>query len=89
MKFHVYILQCSDNSLYCGSTNGLNRRLEQHQIGKGAKYTRARLPLTLVFQREFTTLKKARRYEREVKGWRREKKMELIKQGHLYKKSND
>jgi len=44
----VYLLRCADNSLYCGITNDLEKRLSKHNSGKGAKYTRSRLPLTLV-----------------------------------------
>ena len=47
-KWSVYLLRCSDGSLYCGVTNDLQRRVRQHNAGKGAKYTRTRCPVSLV-----------------------------------------
>lgn len=48
MEWYVYLLKCSDGTLYCGSTTDLIRRLEEHARGKGARYTRGRLPIRLV-----------------------------------------
>ena len=48
MGWIVYLVKCSDNSLYCGSTNDVNSRIEKHNAGKGAKYTQSRLPVELV-----------------------------------------
>ena len=48
--WRVYLLRCSDNSLYCGVSNDVQRRIEKHSTGKGAKYTRSRLPVDLVWQ---------------------------------------
>jgi len=48
-KWYVYLLRCSDNSLYCGITNNLSNRLKQHNRGKGSKYTRFRLPVKFVY----------------------------------------
>ena len=50
---YVYILRCNDNSLYTGWTNNLEKRLKVHASGKGAKYTKARLPIELVYFEEF------------------------------------
>ena len=50
---YVYFLRCADNSLYCGYTVDLKHRVAQHQLGRGAKYTRARLPVSLVYAEEF------------------------------------
>ena len=50
---YVYVLRCSDNSLYTGWTNNLERRIKAHSNGRGAKYTRARLPVELVYFEEF------------------------------------
>ena len=50
MPYYLYILRCGDNSLYTGITTDVARRLAAHQSGKGAKYTRGRGPLTLVYQ---------------------------------------
>lgn len=78
--YFVYIVECADQSLYVGCTNDLTRRLEQHNESKwGAHYTKIRRPVTLKYSEVFTTLKEARRREREIKGWRREKKLGLIK----------
>ncbi len=51
-KFFVYLLRCSDGSLYCGWTNDLKRRLAAHNAGKGAKYTKSRRPVKLVYFEE-------------------------------------
>ena len=48
MAWKVYLVKCADNSLYCGSTNDVNSRIEKHNAGKGAKYTQSRLPVELV-----------------------------------------
>lgn len=75
----VYILECSDKSLYVGCTNNLEKRLEQHNNSKqGAHYTKIRRPVILKYKEEFATLKEARQREAEIKKWKRKKKMELI-----------
>jgi putative endonuclease len=79
--YHVYILQCADASLYVGCTNDLEKRLKQHNESKwGAHYTKIRRPVTLKYSETFNSLGEARRREQELKGWRREKKVDLIKQ---------
>ena len=81
MKYFVYILECSDKSFYVGCTNNLERRIKQHNNSKwGAHYTKIRRPVFLVYSEELNTLTDARRRESEIKGWRREKKLTLIKQ---------
>ncbi len=80
MKYFVYILECADESLYIGCTNNIEKRLKQHNNSKwGAHYTKIRRPVMLKYSESFSTLKKARRRESEIKGWRREKKLALIK----------
>lgn len=80
MSYFVYILECADQSLYTGCTNNLKKRLKQHNESKwGAHYTKIRRPVKLVYSEEFKTLVKARRREKEIKGWRREKKFAFIK----------
>ncbi|OHA98028.1 MAG: hypothetical protein A3F20_03360 [Candidatus Zambryskibacteria bacterium RIFCSPHIGHO2_12_FULL_39_21] len=80
MKYFVYILECSDKTLYVGCTNDLTRRLGQHNISKwGAHYTKIRRPVKLLYSETFKTLKEARRREIEIKSWKREKKLNLIK----------
>ena len=76
--YYVYILKCCDETLYCGYTNDVGKRFETHQSGKGAKYTRGRLPLELVYTEEFETKSEAMKRECEIKKMSREKKMELI-----------
>ena len=77
--YYVYILKCCDGTLYCGYTNDVEKRFETHQSGKGAKYTRGRLPLELVYTEEFETKSEAMKRECEIKKMSREKKMEIIK----------
>ena len=77
--YSIYILECSDKSLYVGCTNNLERRLEQHNNSKsGAHYTKIRRPVVLIYSEKFDTLIQARCRETEIKGWRREKKFNLI-----------
>ena len=79
MIYFTYILECSDNSLYVGSTDNLEKRLHQHNnLKSGAHYTKIRRPVTLKYSESFTNFKKARKREVEIKSWRREKKLELI-----------
>lgn len=80
MSFYVYIVECADQSFYVGCTNNLEKRLKQHNSSKwGAHYTKIRRPVILKHSEEFKTLKEARQRESEIKSWRREKKLELIK----------
>ncbi len=75
----VYILKCADKSLYTGCTNNLEKRLEEHNNSKkGARYTKARRPVKLIYQERFRTLHRARAREAEIKSWPREKKLDLI-----------
>jgi enamine deaminase RidA (YjgF/YER057c/UK114 family) len=80
--YNVYILECADKSFYVGCTNNLERRLIQHNDSKwGAHYTKIRRPVILKYSESFPTLKEARKREAEIKGWRREKKLNLIQFG--------
>ena len=74
----MYILKCADGSYYTGSTNNLELRLQQHQRGEGAKHTRKRLPVELVYYEEYERIDHAFFREKQVQGWRREKKEALI-----------
>ena len=77
---YVYIVECSDKPYYVGCTNELERRLKEHNESKwGVHYTKLRRPVTLLHKEEFGTLLEARRREKEIKGWRREKKEKLWK----------
>jgi putative endonuclease len=82
--YFVYILECADGSFYVGCTNNIERRIKQHNESKrGARYTKTRRPVTLRYQETFLNLREARHRESEIKGWRREKKLSLIKFGKL------
>lgn len=82
MSYFVYIVVCADQSLYVGCTNNLEKRLRQHNNSQfGAHYTKSRRPVKLVYSESFDTLVEARHREIEIKGWRREKKLNLIKFG--------
>ena len=78
-KWLVYILRCGDGTLYCGITNDLENRLEMHRSGRGAKYTRGRGPLELVYTESCEDKSAALRRERQIKAMPREKKLELIR----------
>jgi putative endonuclease len=78
--FFVYILECSDKTLYIGSTNDLEKRLDQHNnLKSGAHYTKIRRPVVLKYKEIVPTLSEARRREAEIKRWTRGKKLEFIK----------
>ena len=74
----VYILRCYDGTLYTGYTTDLIRRLEAHQSGKGAKYTRSRRPVELVYQEELTDKSGALQREAAIKKLSRAEKLLLI-----------
>lgn len=76
---YVYILSCIDNTLYTGWTNDLERRINVHSSGKGAKYTRGRLPVKLVYFEKFNDKKLAMKREYAIKRLSREEKLKLIK----------
>lgn len=76
---YVYILKCSDNTLYTGWTTSLEKRLKAHNSGKGAKYTKPRLPVEIVYFEEFQDKKEAMKREYAIKQLSREKKLNLIK----------
>ena len=75
---YTYILKCADGTLYCGWTNDLEKRLKAHNDGKGAKYTRSRLPVSLVYFEEFDNPIDAQRREYRIKRLTRAQKIELI-----------
>ena len=74
----VYMLRCSDGSLYTGWTNDLEKRMKAHAAGKGGKYTRARLPVELVYTECFETARQARSREWHLKQLTRAQKLRLI-----------
>ena len=78
MKGYMYLLECSDRSYYTGSTNNLELRISQHQMGEGAKYTKSRLPVKLVYVEEHIRIDEAFYREKQVQGWSHSKKKALI-----------
>lgn len=74
----LYILRCGDGSLYTGITTDVEKRLEAHRSGKGAKYTRGRTPLELVYSEECGDHSAALKRELEIKALSREEKLKLI-----------
>ena len=75
---YTYIVECVDGSLYCGWTNDLEKRIMDHNAGKGAKYTKTRLPVKLVYHETFDTKEEAMSREWHIKQLRREQKLKLI-----------
>ena len=75
---YTYIVSCADGTLYTGWTNDLDRRLAAHNAGRGGKYTRARLPVTLVYHETFATKKEAMAREWAIKQLTRRQKLLLI-----------
>ena len=74
----VYIVRCADGTLYTGYAKNVASRVDVHNAGKGAKYTRSRLPVTLVFTEAFESVGAALAREHELKGWTRAKKETLV-----------
>ena len=77
---YTYILRCRDGSLYTGWTNNLEKRLNCHNAGKGAKYTKARLPVELAYFETFQTKKEAMQREWEIKKMTKKEKIALIEE---------
>ncbi|OHW63221.1 GIY-YIG nuclease superfamily protein [Andreesenia angusta] len=75
---YTYVVECADGSLYTGWTTDIERRLSAHNSGKGAKYTRARLPVKLVYFESYSEKSAAMKREAEIKSYSRAKKLELI-----------
>jgi putative endonuclease len=74
----VYILECADGTYYTGYTTDLERRVSVHNKGKGARYTRGRLPVAIVFSEAYATKSEALRREAEIKRMTRREKRELV-----------
>ena len=78
MPFFFYFARCADGSLYSGSCIDIGARERKHNEGTGAKYTRSRRPVAMVYHEEFATLSEARRREAEVKTWTKTEKEKLV-----------
>ena len=78
-SYYVYILECSDQKLYVGVTNNLERRVAEHQSGENkSAFTFSRRPVKLVYHIEFYSIDDAILFEKQLKGWTRKKKLALI-----------
>ena len=77
----VYILECNDKTLYTGYTTNIAERIEKHESGKGAKYTRGRGPFVLRYQEQFATKEAAMKREYDIKRLTKKNKLRLIKEG--------
>ena len=75
---HVYVLECADGSLYTGYTTDVERRVAEHDVGEGAKYTRGRTPVELVHTESFDSRSAATRREHEIKALSRAAKERLV-----------
>ena len=76
-KWFVYLLECQDGSLYCGITNNLEKRIQVHNSGKGAKYTKTRLPVKLYYFEETDDKSSASKREWQIKKLTRIQKLQL------------
>ena len=85
MPHFFYLARCADSSLYAGTCIDPEERAAIHNAGKGAKYTRSRLPISFIHLEQFRTLSAARKREAEVKKWKREEKELLIRSARLKK----
>ncbi len=79
MPHFFYLARCADESLYAGTCVDLAKREQKHNDGTGAKYTRGRRPVRIVYNEKYESVSEARRREAEVKKWSKERKEELIR----------
>jgi predicted GIY-YIG superfamily endonuclease len=79
-SWFCYMVRCKDGSLYVGVATDLASRVKEHNWGVGAKFTSTRRPVALIWWQEFPNQKAARGRESELKGWRREKKLNLVRE---------
>jgi len=85
VTWFIYLLRCADNSLYCGVTNDIDRRIKKHSTGKGAKYTRSRLPVELVWQSSGVDKSTAHKAEYYIKQRsKNQKEMLTLGRGQLH-----
>ncbi|MXP74108.1 GIY-YIG nuclease family protein [Lachnospiraceae bacterium WCA-9-b2] len=75
---YTYILRCKDGTLYTGWTNNLKKRINAHNLGKGAKYTKSRRPVKLVYCEEFSTREEAMKREYAIKRMKKKEKEKMV-----------
>jgi len=78
--YYVYLIQCDDGTIYTGTTNDLERRFNEHKNKKGGHYTQSHKVKKFLYTEQFPTRSAAMKREAQIKGWRREKKLALIKE---------
>lgn len=78
MIWYLYIVKCKDDSFYTGITNNIKKRISEHNNKIGAKSLRGKVPVVLAYFEKYNNQQEAAEREREIKGWRREKKIKLI-----------
>ena len=79
MKWYLYIIECSDSSLYTGITTDIERRVSEHNLKTGSKAVRGKLPVKLVYQEEYESRSDASKRESEIKKWSHSMKVSLVK----------
>ena len=79
--YFVYLLQCKDGSIYTGITNDLQRRLRQHKEGTASSYTRAKRAVKMVYSEKAGSRSRALVREAEIKKWKRQQKLDLVRSG--------
>ena len=79
-KYYVYIVNCNDNTLYCGYSNNVEKRVDTHNKSLGAKYTKTRLPVKLVYTECFNSKSEAMKREYQIKQLTRQQKLKLIRE---------
>lgn len=77
--YFVYLIECSDRSIYTGITTDIQRRFNEHKNKKGGHYTSSKQVVRILYIEKYTTRAEALRREAQIKGWRREKKLTLVK----------
>ena len=78
MAAYMYILECSDGTYYTGYTMDLDKRIVEHQEGKGANHTKERLPIRLLYVEEYQKIYSAYYRKKQIQGWKRDKKQALM-----------
>ncbi|MBU1113450.1 MAG: GIY-YIG nuclease family protein [Candidatus Omnitrophica bacterium] len=80
-RWYLYIIKCKDQKLYTGITNNLDNRIKQHNRGQGCRFTKFRRPVELKYSEEFLSKSEVLKREAEIKGWSKDKKIQLINRG--------
>lgn len=80
--YFVYLIECSDGTLYTGMTTNVERRFKEHASGRGGHYTSSKEVLKVVYTEEYPNRSSALKREAQIKRWKREKKLELINKGN-------